>query len=813
MGWERWKSSWAVVGLVSATAVLTAVPEVVRAVHLPGLRWIAPVVLAGAAAALAGVKPLYKTFSDSAADRTKMRLDRDARAAQARGQLPLRDGRIPLVNEVDPALLDIHPSIPLPVDAPQDLQPDLPEYVTRDIDADLRTFLRARSSKGGFVLLVGAAAAGKTRTAYEALLRELPHWHMMLPTSGGDITAWSEGRNRGRTVIWLNEIQDFLTGPSPLHAGTVRRLLADDTRPVILVGTIWPDRYHQLRAPSSVPSPPTAAVAHPAGAAGAPPDGAGSGGSPAEQPAGAPNRNDRDVLEQARVFSLVDFTEPEWERARELAGHDPRLAHASAHGVTGLGLTQILSAAPELILRWEQADNPYGKAVLTAAVTARRCGHPPTIPAPVLRALAGAFLTGRQRADASPEWFEEGVLWACQAVHHTDRISPLFPHAAIPGRTNGHRVTDILTNHTGPTSPAPATGDVRDAVWTALIETADAQACFGIGRAAHVADRRAHARDAWRRSADGGNTRAMGLLGVLAAEDGDHEAARSWYDQAAQGGDTAAMTNIGVLLHDQGDTAGAHDCYTRAAGAGNTHAMLNLGVLAEETGDRDSARTWYARAAGDGNTSAMVNLGVLLHDQGDIEGARDWYTRADDAGNVTAMVNLGTLLYRQGHVSDAYTRWSRAAEEGNTAAMVNLGYLLYNQTRLEARRLWERAAAAGNADAMLNLGVLLYDQSRIARVARDRLDIEDRSLSPRAEPPEETGEAAETSEAEESEETVAILSWWTHAADAGNTIAMFNLGNLLYDQGKVADARAWWTRAALAGNARAADALDRTSGD
>ncbi|MFI0220322.1 hypothetical protein [Streptomyces lydicus] len=57
-------------------------------------------------------------------------------------------------------------------------------------------------------------------------------------------------------------------------------------------------------------------------------------------------RNSRDVLDQARPFTLAAFNDHEWERAEELTPHDPRLAHAVRHRGQGLGLTQILSAAP-----------------------------------------------------------------------------------------------------------------------------------------------------------------------------------------------------------------------------------------------------------------------------------------------------------------------------------------------------------------------------------------------------------------------------------------------------------------------------------
>ncbi|SCD52121.1 Tetratricopeptide repeat-containing protein, partial [Streptomyces sp. SolWspMP-5a-2] len=570
---KQGKSTWVFAGLVAAMAALSAVPGVVKAVHLPGPAWMAPVMLAVAAVLLGAVKPRFTVINDASVARTKDTVAQDEGARRSLQGLPAPK----TVAETDPTLLGIHPSIPLPAGAQGSLSPDLPEYVVRDIDADLRTYLRARSAKGGFALLVGPAAAGKTRSAWEAIFSTLPGWQLLRPNPGGDM-AWAQSRKLGRSVIWLNEIQDFLTGAAPLEAATVRRLLADTDQPVILIGTIWADRHAQLRTIPATPPEPTTPSPAPRPAESA--DTSQAAGGLAEQQPNAPGRNEKDVLEQARIFSLTAFTEAEWERARELAGRDPRLAHATANSGTSLGLTQVLSAAPELILSWEQADNPYGKALITGAVTARRCGHPPTIPTSILQALANHYLTGQQRADAPANWLQQGLAWACQPVHHSQRISPLAPHGDQPGQTDGHRVTDILTNHTAPTSPAPTAAITPDEVWNTLIAHAAPDAQRAIGRAAYYVERMPQAADAWTRAADAGNTNAMYNLGFLANDQGDTDTARTRWTQAADAGDTDAMGLLGILADERGDTDTARTWYTQAADAGNTNAMTSLGFLA-----------------------------------------------------------------------------------------------------------------------------------------------------------------------------------------------------------------------------------------
>ncbi|MBG7704689.1 sel1 repeat family protein [Streptomyces sp. MC1] len=791
---KRWKSPRVfAAGLVMVMAILSAVPGVIKAVGVPGPGWVMPVVLAVAAGLLTAVKPWYTVANEAAVARTKDSFEQDTRVHRAWQDLPV----IKTVAETDPALLGIHPSIPLPADAPQSLSPDLPEYVERNIDADLRNHLRARASKGGFVLLVGASAAGKTRTAWEAISNTLPDWKLIRPNPGGDL-AWVESRNLGRSVIWLNELQDFLTSTNPIEAATVRRLLADTTQPVILLGTIWHDLYDQLRAGSSpAPMSPSAPLSPPVDSTESSSNDGNSSDRGAdtlhERRVGTPNRNYREVLEQARVFSLPAFTQPEWERARELASHDPRLAHATANTATGLDLTQILSAAPELILRWEQADNPYGKALISAAVTARRCGHPPTIPAPVLQALATTYLTGQQRADAPDDWFQQGLTWACKPVQRTHRISPLSAYGNTPGHTDGHRVSDILTNHTHPTSPVPEARGIPEATWNVLIQTADAQACLGIGRSADAAGRRPNAAAAWTRAAEANDTTAMVSLGMLADEDGDRDTARTWYSRAAENGDTDAMVNLGVIADEDGDRDTARTWYTRAANAGDADAMFNLALLADEDGDRDTARTWYSRAAENGDTDAMVLLGLLADEDDDGDTARTWYSRAAENGDTDAMVLLGLLADEDGDRDTARTWYSRAAENGDTDAMVNLGVLAEDDGDRDTARTWyTRAANAGAADAMFNLGVIAAEDGD-----RDTA----RTWYTRAANAGDTDAMFNLGviTAEDGDRDTA-RTWYTRAANADDTHAMFNLGLLAEDDGDRDTARIWYTRAANAGD-------------
>ncbi|MFD4653806.1 tetratricopeptide repeat protein [Streptomyces sp. NPDC058441] len=713
--------------------------------------------------------PLVKARMDALAARTTRAAERDAQAQEAFHRLPTLKGNVTLVKDVtDRTLLGIHEAIPLPPDSTTEhgLSIDLPTYVLRDIDADLRTTLEARSKTGGFVLLIGPAAAGKTRCAYEAIQAVLPTWRLFMPPDASTLSELvSGGADLKHSVVWLNETQNFLTGADHLKAATVRRLLANTAHPVILIGTIWPTTYDQLRAVATTEN---------------------EGGDGQDL-----NKNAGEVLDLARRFSLGRWTDQEWGRAEELTSVDPRIGQVMRHRGQS-GLAQMLSAAPELIQRWEQADNPFGQAVVTAAVIARRCGHPAIVPVPIIESLAKSFLTGNDRATAAENWLSEALAWACRPVHNSGGIAPIQAVGEVMGQVDGYEVSDILVDYEAPSAPT-SQEQITPGIWEELVRLATPAACFPVGAVAYFAGRLTVAASAWERSADAGRTDAMHNLGFLLEEQGDTEDARTWYTRAADAGETDAMNNLGLLLKRQGDIEGARTWYTRAADAGHTDAMHNLGVLLTNQGDTEDARTWYTRAANAGDTGSMHNLGVLLEDQGDTEDARTWYTRAADAGHTDAMNNLGLLLNDQGNTEDARTWYTRAANAGNTGSMHNLGVLLQRRGDIEGARTWyTRAADAGHTGSMHNLGLLLNDQGDIEGARTWYTRAADAGITDAM---NNLGFLLE-----EQGNTEDARTWYTRAADAGHTGSMHNLGVLLQRRGDIEGARTWYTRAASAGN-------------
>ena len=451
--------------------------------------------------------------------------------------------------EIDRALLGIHVALPLPPGSWAGLSSQLPVYVARDVDEEIQ--IAERSVHGGFLLLAGPAACGKTRCAYEAIRAVLPDWHMLLPPSAGDLTSLVDaGVPLGRTVIWLGDLPRFL-GPDSLTARTVRRLLIDRREPVILVGTIWPTDYERLMVGIGQETGPDFVTE-------------------AQQ-----------ILLLAHRFDVAEqFTAAERARAEEVALTDPRIGEALGHAATG-ALPSVLACAPELIHRWHQPADTVGGAVITAAVDARLCGHPTVIPPGLLERLTEEYLTPAQRATALPGWFDAAIAWACRPVRAN--IAPLAPSARRIGELDGYEVSDILVHHGigryAGQQRVPATP------WNVLAEHATLDACEMVGLRAIYYGMNAVAARALRRVAEGGNTEAMVWLAMAYLDEDDLGNAHRWFLSAAEGGDGMAMAMLAVVLQQQGDAEGAREWLRRGAEAGNAGAMVGFGSELKKDGD------------------------------------------------------------------------------------------------------------------------------------------------------------------------------------------------------------------------------------
>ncbi|MFY1595998.1 hypothetical protein [Micromonospora sp. WMMD737] len=297
------------------------------------------------------------------------------------------------------------------VDSDEEARPNLPPYITRDYDHALRSKFRQLSSEGGLLIAVGASSTGKSRSMYEAVREVYPDWQLLLADSADAIREAAKVGVPGRTVVWLDDTPSLrYIGAGGLSKTDVLALTRRTDGPVVIVDMLWPAVYQQL---SATP--------------------------PAEIDAQANDiwRDAREVLALA-AHAIIDvpdqFSPRERAQAARVANStgDHRLTEAL--GDNQYGLTQHLSGAPQLIAHWKHGKNsqPYGWAVLTAAIDIRRIGIRVPLTADLLSEVARAYLTDVQIADAVDDWLQTGLTYASKRLR--GGVQALLP---VPGSRIG----------------------------------------------------------------------------------------------------------------------------------------------------------------------------------------------------------------------------------------------------------------------------------------------------------------------------------------------------------------------------------------
>jgi hypothetical protein len=351
-------------------------------------------------------------------------------------------------------------------------------------DRVLRAEVASAPSGCKLIMLVGSSSTGKTRSAVEAIRSSLPDWRLLYPLTAAELTALIARGQVGReTILWLNETQIYLEGSEGADAAAALRGLLASAQSLLAVGTLWPEYWLAYMRPPAFGAP-------------------------------DPYRQARQLLETAVKIDVPDrFSEQDLEEARRRAVRDPRLAVALAtqhsHGVT-----QVLAGGPDLIDRWHNAPTPYGWAVISAAIDARRLGYLSLPPAEMLQAVAAAYLDGPQRASAPSAWFAAALSYACEPVKGA--IGPLTATSHTVGQIDGYILADYLDQHG---RAARGAKPVPDSVWAALASHAGLSADLNrLGTSAANRGRYQHASTLWTAACESGDmSTAMSLRYLLSS--------------------------------------------------------------------------------------------------------------------------------------------------------------------------------------------------------------------------------------------------------------------------------------------------------
>ncbi|MER7773018.1 hypothetical protein [Kitasatospora sp. NPDC096140] len=593
------------------------------------------------------------------------------------------------IRQWDPLDLEVHPAGTDRGSAQRAGTPGaLPGYVPRAHDRELGTEVaEAAGGRSRMVVLVGSSSTGKTRACWEAV-RPLAEdgwtlWHPFDPTRAEAALADLE-RVGPHTVVWLNEAQHYLGDVryGERIAAALHGLLTDPARgPVLILGTLWreyADEYAKLPDPGA-PDPHSRVRELLAG-----------------RIVDVPETFDRDALDAAAALA-----------ARGDALLADALTRAAAHG----RVAQDLAGAPELLRRYRHGS-PAARALLEAAMDARRLGVGLHLPQAFLTEAATDYLTDHDWDQLTDNWAEAAYADLAHPVHGKQaplrraNARPARHQPGSPGTAPAHgpaaesafRLADYLEQHGHRYRERlcpPAS--FWHAAHSHLTELGDLEVL------AHAAADRRRFRIAYglfQRAEELGSDVRLHLADVH-FEIGDLRGAEQLYREAVADGQHAALDLLGNVQEELGDIAGAEQTYLAAVEAGIEHADFALAFFWEGVGNLEGAERIFQAKLDGGHLYSAFHLARLRAASGDPAGAEQIYR--DTLGHIgpRAQVDLGILRNAAGDTEGAAQAFRDAAAAGDEAAAIYLSELNQSPRNLQTVER-EFLNAAGTDPSLLN---------------------------------------------------------------------------------------------------------------
>jgi tetratricopeptide (TPR) repeat protein len=373
-----------------------------------------------------------------------------------------------------------------------------PPYLPRDKDAEFDQALDETIGGGQrFVLVVGDSAAGKSRSAAEALRRHqaLRMRPLVVPQYGRLAHLLDARIPLGGTVVWFDDLDKHL--PQGLEASTLQRLLTEQPGAVV-VGTI---RASQLRARQGDLNDPAWAFLQ--------------------------------DKSQVRHVTLGAALSEKEKRDAHAWFANPSLLAALDEGV---GLGEWLVGGPQLVLKLDGAE-PLERHVVSTAVSWYRTGlklpmrksdlrasWAETLPDPIGTKFRWRSMSVQERL------FRDALDWACEPV--MTRVP--FEQSLLRETDDGYEANDYVVDHVARHPDRPA---IPDGLWERALQVAGSddaartERLWRVGAAAYQEGRLLVAMSSMRLLADAGDGLAMFNVGVVLGELGRSEEAVVVYDE------------------------------------------------------------------------------------------------------------------------------------------------------------------------------------------------------------------------------------------------------------------------------------------
>ncbi|SEC05003.1 TPR repeat [Streptomyces sp. 2231.1] len=466
----------------------------------------------------------------------------------------------------------------------------------------------------------------------------------------------------------------------------------------------------------------------------------------------------RDVMAgRSRMVVLVGHsstgkTRACWEAVEPLAGRgwrlwhpfDPTRAEAALEGLHrvaprtvawlneaqhylgGREAGERVAAAPELLNRYERAT-PAAKAVLEAAMDARRLGAGLHLPQAFLTDAAPDYLTDTDYDQLPTDWAEQAYAELVRPVHgkqaplHSTtprpRRRPPTPSSPVgtpPPAVTGpmFRLADYLEQHGRSTRRSlcpPAS------FWhAALTHPTKPDDLNNLAEAAESRYRMQWAHHLRHRAADHGCIEALLPLAVMREKAGDQKGAESLAQQAAAHGQTDALLSLARMRGEARDLREAENLYREAADHGDYEAMSSLAEMYEWVEDWETADNFHQEAAAHGDREALSNLTIMREEAGDHHGAEDLARQLADQGKTDALTSLAQKRMWAGDRESAENLYRDATAHGDTGALEHLAIMREEAGDRDGAETFAQQAADRNS------GYALFQLAQMREKAGDR---------------------------------------------------------------------------------------------
>jgi hypothetical protein len=543
----------------------------------------------------------------------------------------------------------------------------MPTYIRRPHDELLQAVLDPVVPASRLVVVRGGSSTGKTRAAYQAVADWLAGWQLDYPLDPGALAARLEAGIPARTVLWLGELRQYADADGGLAVlGRLADLLQGEGR--LVITTMWPEQWTAYTAAARAgPGTADPGTADPAGVAG-------------RLLTRLPELTGRDParinLARGGVIDVPDrFAAADLDAAAR-AG-DPVLAEAAA-AAAGAGeagqVTQYLAGVPDLLRRYAgSGGDPYGQAVITAAMDAARLGHASPLSAALLQEAAVGYLTGLQRTRDIASWRDTALDWATAELRGAVRALQPVPPPSGTG-VAGYQVADYLDQY-GRRTRQDQLGP--PSLWDALAEHTTGSSDLGrLGNAARDRGLYRHAVLLWKHAiiTSGNASAAAGLIGLLhklGCASTQH--ASQWVTEQAALDDPFSVVLLLGALHAAGADQAIATLLARHpaehAAVEDAHGVAALLEALQRAGVGQAASTLAARAAEHASLEDPFSAALLLKalSEAGADQAIATLLARHPAEHIDIQNRLGVvLLLRELHMAgadqEADTLAARAAE-------------------------------------------------------------------------------------------------------------------------------------------------------